>query len=86
MDGVCLQLHYPPREDMGLHFNDPWDRDASGYATIIKEGDLLWMYYRGGPADKSSGAAKAATAYFCYAESRNGINLVKPKLGLVEFQ
>ncbi len=86
MEGTSLKLHHPHREDVALHFNDPWDRDASGYATIIKDGDLIRMYYRGGPSDKSSGVAEATTAYFCYAESRDGIHWVKPNLGLVEFQ
>uniref|UniRef100_UPI00404A34A5 hypothetical protein n=1 Tax=Cephaloticoccus sp. TaxID=1985742 RepID=UPI00404A34A5 len=85
-DGTSLKLHHPQRADVALQFNDPWDRDASGYATIIKDGDLLRMYYRGGPADKSSGVSESSTAYFCYAESRDGIHWIKPNLGLVEFE
>lgn len=86
MEGVSLRLHAPQYAGVALPFNDPWDRDASGYVTILVDKGLHRLYYRGGPADSSAGRAEGSTSYFCYAESRDGITWVKPKLGLVEFQ
>lgn len=86
LDGTELRLHAPHLAGPAIKFNDPWDRDASAHATVIHDGDLYRMFYRGGPRDSSAGAAEGSTSYFCYAESRDGITWVKPKLGLVEFE
>ncbi len=88
LDGATLTLHHPHYEGIAVPFqkNDPWDRDASGYPTIIQDNGLYRLYYRGGPRDMSAGKSEGSTSYFCYAESRDGITWVKPKLGLVEFE
>ena len=86
LEGATLQLHHPHYAGVALPYNDAWDRDASGYATIIQDNGLYRVYYRGGPRDASAGKAEGSTSYFCYAESRDGITWVKPKLGLVEFE
>ena len=86
MEGTSLELHSPHREGVAIAFNDPWDRDASGYATVIVDNDLYRMYYRGGPRDASAGKGEGSTSYFCYAESKDGISWVKPELGLVEYE
>jgi len=86
LEGTTLELHAPHYAGVALPFNDPWDRDASGYATILEDSGLYRLYYRGGPRDMSAGKAEGSTSYFCYAESKDGITWVKPKLGLVEFE
>ncbi len=86
MDGTSLKLHRPHREEIAIAFNDQWDRDASGYATVIYDDGLYRMYYRGGPRDSSAGKSEGSTSYFCYAESKDGITWVKPKLGLFEYE
>ena len=86
MEGTSLKLHHPHREGVAIPFDDEWDRDASGYATVIYDDGLYRMYYRGGPRDSSAGKAEGSTSYFCYAESTDGITWVKPKLGLVEYE
>ncbi|MBS0631984.1 MAG: hypothetical protein JSS11_08735 [Verrucomicrobia bacterium] len=85
LDGASLTLHHPHYEGIAVPFNDPWDRDASGYPTIIQDNGLYRLYYRGGPRDATAGKSEGSTSYFCYAESHDGITWVKPKLGLVEF-
>jgi hypothetical protein len=85
MVGTSLKLHHPHRENVAIPFNDEWDRDASGYATVITDGGLHRMYYRGGPGFARAGQREGDSSYVCYAESEDGINWVKPKLGLVEF-
>jgi len=85
MDGTTLELHRPHREGVAIPFNDGWDRDASGYATVITDGGLHRIYYRGGPGFARAGQREGDSSYVCYAESKDGITWVKPKLGLVEF-
>jgi hypothetical protein len=86
MEGVTLRLHQPHNAGPAIRFNDPWDRDASAHASVIVDHGLYRMFYRGGPRDSSAGQGEGLTSYFCYAESKDGITWVKPKLGLVEFQ
>ncbi len=86
MEGVALRLHAPRNSGVAVRFDNAWDRDASGYPTVIHDNGLYRLYYRGGPADSSAGRAEGSTSFFCYAESRDGINWVKPNLGLVEFE
>lgn len=86
LEGATLQLHHPHYAGIAIPYNDPWDRDASGYATILHDNGLYRLYYRGGPRDSSAGKSEGSTSYFCYAESRDGITWVKPKLGLVDFE
>ena len=62
----------------------PWEGNTSAYYTIFRDGDLFRMYYRASHWDAE---AKKEThrEVTCYAESRDGIHWVKPKLGLFEF-
>lgn len=54
--------------------------DPGHYATVILDGAVYRMWHRGPDAE---GAALAAD-YYCYEESRDGIQWVKPDLGLYE--
>lgn len=85
LDGLNLELHAPHRENLAIPFDDEWDRDASGYATVITDDGLHRMYYRGGPTFARIGLREGDSSFVCYAESADGISWVKPKLGLVEF-
>lgn len=81
MDGVKQQLHHPENEGKILAFNEPWEGHFSGYCTIIKDIGLYRLYYRGVREAGHDGADNEVT---CYAESTDGINWVKPELGLFE--
>ncbi|MCW5549843.1 MAG: hypothetical protein KIT44_12835 [Opitutaceae bacterium] len=59
-------------------FDRPWEGPYSSYPTIINDGGLYRMYYRGQSAIK-------APSFTCYAESSDGKNWVRPKLGLHPF-
>jgi len=76
-----LRLHRPRRAEVAIRFDKPWEGLRSAYPTVIKDGDVYRMYYRGLPS--SSGDRKAVT---CYAESTDGIIWVKPALGLFEVE
>ena len=81
MDGVALKLHEPRPAGKVLAFDKPWEGRYCGYVTVIKDGDLYRMYYRGLPVAKADGSDAETT---CYAESRDGKQFTKPNLGLFE--
>ncbi len=71
-----------PREMGPVHkFDKPWEGAFSGYSTLIKDGNLYRLYYRGIPTSGSDGRTGEVT---CYAESRDGIHWTRPNLGLHE--
>ena len=48
MEGKAeLRLHSPTQREVALTFDEPWEGNASGYPTVIQDGDLYRMYYRG---------------------------------------
>ena len=79
LDGVELRLHEPRHAGVALAFDRPWEGRFSAYATVLDDGGLYRMYYRGLP--RAGGEAEAVTAY---AESRDGVTWTKPNLGLHE--
>ena len=93
LDGLTQKLHEPRPAGVAIRYDGPLEDRYSFYTTVLKDGDRYRMYYRGylfvpggakpGATDEkwSEAVAKAVT---CYAESRDGINWVKPRLGLVE--
>lgn len=81
LSGAELRLHHPVRVAEALRFDNPWEGGFSGYTTVVRDGDLFRMYYRGLPA-----AGDEQGAVTCYAESRDGLRWKKPSLGLVEYR
>ncbi len=81
MEGTVLLMHSPKDEGIVMFFDKPWEGAFSAYVTVIKDGDLFRLYYRGMPEAGKDGGAGETT---CYAESRDGIHWVKPSLGLFE--
>lgn len=84
MKGVTLTMHKPEAQDVALVCDAPWEGNTSGYFTLFQDCDIFRCYYRGThhvEATKQTGHKETT----CYAESRDGITWVKPKLGLFEF-
>ncbi|MGB0579398.1 MAG: hypothetical protein ACPGVU_06830 [Limisphaerales bacterium] len=81
---VALHLHRPTPREVVLVTGEPWEGNTSAYYTIFKDGDKYRMYYRGADWDTEKRKAKHREVT-CYAESKDGINWLKPKLGLFEF-
>jgi hypothetical protein len=77
LEGTYIVMQKPHDEGVVMNFDKPWEGIFCGYCTIIKERDLYRLYYRG----EESVSALQVT---CYAESKDGINWVKPVLGLCE--
>lgn len=85
-----LELHNPTPREIALTHDSPWEGNASVFHSIFKDGDVYRMYYRGSQIDIDTIENKILTAsssgYFCYAESKDGINWTKPNLNLFEYK
>ncbi len=81
---VRLHLHRPKPQEVVLVTGEPWEGNTSAYYSIFQDGEKYRMYYRGADWDTKKRKAKHREVT-CYAESKDGINWVKPKLGLFEF-
>ena len=83
LDGTRVRLHSPRDEGPVLKFDAPWEGPFCGYVTVIKDGPKYLFYYRGLPQAGRDGSSREVT---CYAESPDGIHVVKPKLNLFTVQ
>jgi hypothetical protein len=81
MTNAEIQMHKPRNEPKVLFFDHPWEGNFSGYCTVIKDGDIFRAYYRG---IREAGNDASDNEVTCYAESKDGINWVKPELGIYE--
>ncbi len=81
MENTQLRLREPHPAGIVLKFDKPWEGRYTGYVTIIKDGALYRMYYRGLPVSRSDGSNNEVT---CYAESADGVTWSKPNLKLYE--
>ena len=79
LDNTRLVLHHPHDEGEVLKFDKPWEGPFCGYVTVIKDGELYRLYYRGLLSAKYEVGKKVFT---CYAESHDGIHWKKPNLRL----
>ena len=85
MNGVELRLGRPQPQEVVLRFDLPWEIPFAGALTVLKDGDVYRLYYRGANTD-NRGEYDEKSEVTCYAESRDGIHWVKPILGLHDYQ
>ena len=76
--GTQLRQHRPLPREVVFTFDAPWEGPMSGYVTMMQDGDLFRMYYRGG--------GETTEEVVCMATSRDGVKWERPNLGLVEFK
>lgn len=76
--GAVRRLHAPQRQEVAFRFDAPWEGRQCGYVTVLRDGDRFRMYYRGG-GDQTREVT-------CMAESAEGRQWTRPRLGLHEFQ
>jgi hypothetical protein len=81
---AALHLHKPQPKEVVLVTDKPWEGNTCAYYTIIQDGDVYRMYYRGSHYDEKTRQA-AHREVTCYAESKDGIHWTKPELGLIDF-
>jgi hypothetical protein len=79
-----LQVQQPTPGEVVLTADAPWEGNTSAYYTVLQDGDVYRMYYRGSHYDEGTKQA-AHREVACYAESRDGIRWTKPELGLHDF-
>ncbi len=79
--GASFELQRPVAAETALAFDKPWEGAFAAYCTVIRDGAVYRLYYRGLPMAKADGSESETT---CYAESRDGIHWTKPALGLFE--
>ena len=81
-ENVELTMNPPTMgEEPVLGMDFPWETRIGGYNTVIREGDKFRMWYDFTPPDDDPSGITRGVAY---AESSDGLNWVKPELGLVE--
>ena len=76
--GARLQMGRPVPGEVSLRYDRPWEGPISGYPTVLRDGDVYRLYYRGMP----EAMGDAHGSYACYAESRDGVHFTRPELGL----
>ena len=74
---VRLMPHSPVDEGPVVPFDKPWEGQFCGYCTVIKDGELFRLYYRGRPEKGADGDIGEVT---CYAESHDGLTWTKPNV------
>jgi hypothetical protein len=85
-DGAELMLHNPLPREVVLTCDEPWEGTACGYMTVFRDQDRYRMYYKSYDTDITSGEKiNSHELFVAYAESENGIDWIKPNLGLFEF-
>jgi len=83
-----LRLHNPEPKEIAITLDEPWEGNCSGYRSVFYDGEKYRMYYNtyDQRTQKTITEEARKPSFCCYAESPDGINWHKPKLGLYEFQ
>ncbi len=81
------RVHQPKEAGYVMEYNLPWEGNSCDYHNFLVEPDgLIRMYYLGWGIDFTEGKeVEVSKIHVCYAESRDGLNWIKPKLGICEF-
>jgi hypothetical protein len=77
---AALKLHAPERREVVLVTDEPWEGNSSAYFSVVQDGELVRLYYRG----SSEGSDLSEDQVTCVVESRDGVRFSRPKLGLIE--
>lgn len=87
LNGARRVLHKPVPREVVLKHDSPWEGSGTGYHSIFKDGDSYRMYYKAWQLSVQKGKVVQPHPLFsCYAESKDGIHWMKPRLGLFEFK
>ncbi len=82
LTGAELRLGTPVDAGTAFSFDRPWEGRFCNYVTVIPDGDIVRLYYRGVP---NAGADGRGDEVYCYAESpAGGTQFSRPSLRLHE--
>ena len=85
-DSLRLQMHKPVRRNLAMVTDAPWEGNACAYSSLFHDGEKFRMYYTTNHYVNQKGRIEEPHGrHLCYAESNDGIQFTRPKLGLVEF-
>lgn len=87
MRDVRLVLQHPQPQELMFATDERWEGNACGYFRVLRDGSLYRMWYMTyhWPFEPDE-TAPTHPYYVGYAESDDGLNWRKPKLGLYEFE
>jgi hypothetical protein len=80
---IRREIVLPEPKEVVFVADQPWEGNTSGYYTLFQDGDVYRMIYRGWQHDQDKKAVHPEVT--CYAESKDGITWVRPKLGLFDW-
>lgn len=91
--GLQHRLHAPVSRGSVFNFDQPWEGNTPFHVTVMQDDGTYRMYYRGSthnhlmqeelrPGETLIPSHPQVTAY---AESKDGVNWVRPSLGQVQF-
>ena len=80
---VSLKLQTPVRREVVLTTDKPWEGPHSAYFSVLQDGPVIRLYYRGFVSEGGDALDNQIT---CCAESSDGITFTRPNFGLYEFQ
>ena len=85
---VTRRKHHPQPREIAIRHDAPWEGNGCGYHSLFKDGDLYRLYYKAWKIRLKAGkiaTEKIPDIFTCYAESKDGLNWVKPDLGQVAY-
>lgn len=82
--GASLVLHQPVKREVAVIHDAPWEGNNCCFHTVFKDGNRYRMYYLSGENPMHAGE-KLHRDVIAYAESKDGTDWIKPKLGLIDF-
>ncbi len=86
--GAQLRLNRPIPREVALIGDRPWEGNACTSFAVFQDGGIYRMYYSGRQFMTTEAGLdeNPHPECLCYAESADGINWVRPELGLIEFE
>ncbi len=86
---VTITMNPPTKRGPVLKPDCLWeDFRLTSYFTVVQDGELARMYYSCFAVDQWNNPDDPWNkhAFLCYAESKDGLNWIKPELGIVEYE
>jgi len=74
------RVNPPVKREIVLVADKPWESDTSAYYSVVQNGPIVRLYYRGLVKDDHSDEQ-----FTCCAESTDGIHFTRPNYGIIEF-
>lgn len=82
LENCTHELNHPTFAGEAFRFDRPWEGRFVGYPTVMPDGEVVRLYFRGMP---NCAPGDEAPACLCYAESHDGgLTFTRPSVGLHE--